>query len=211
MSLPDVPIIRGDPIDDDILRTAGVERAAGTVACTESDNENVVVTLTARQINPNIRIVSRIDDIENESKTRKVGADAVAASNFIGGLRMASELIQPTVVTFLDTMLQDQDLCIDEIKIPESSPAIGTPINQRGLDKTPHILLLAIRRADGEWACNPPRSDAIAPNTVLIFLGDSSDSRALCDQLGGEMISPPSQRCTGWVQGRTPAWGCGPQ
>jgi len=91
VSLPDVPIIRGDPIDDDILRTAGVERAAGIVACTDSDNENVVVTLTARQLNPNIRIVSRVDDIENESKTRKVGADAVVSPNYIGGLRAAAD------------------------------------------------------------------------------------------------------------------------
>ena len=91
VSLPDVPIILGDPTDDDILRTAGVERAAGIVACTDSDNENVVVTLTARQLNPNIRIVSRVDDIEHESKIRKVGADAVVSPNYIGGLRAAAD------------------------------------------------------------------------------------------------------------------------
>ena len=91
VSLPDVPIILGDPTDDDILRTAGVERAAGIVACTDSDNENVVVTLTARQLNRNIRIVSRGDDIEHESKIRKVGADAVVSPNYIGGLRAAAD------------------------------------------------------------------------------------------------------------------------
>jgi voltage-gated potassium channel len=195
VELPDIPIILGDPTDDDLLRTAGIERAAGLVACTDSDNENVVITLTARQINPKIRIVSRVDDIDHETKIRKVGADAVVSPNFIGGLRMASELIRPTVVDFLDTMLRDREmnLRIDEIRIPDSSPAVGVQLKDMGFEKTPDVLLLAVRQVNGEWTYNPLRSDVVAADTVLIFLGTPEDSRALCDHLGGEMISPPAR------------------
>ncbi len=193
--LPSVPVVVGDPAKDDVLLTAGAERAAGLVACTDSDEKNLVVTLTARQLNPAIRIVTRVIEVEGEPKLRKVGADAVVSPNFIGGLRMASELIRPTVVTFLDTMLRDRErnLRIDEIRIPEGSASIGVPLNALGLDRIPGALLLAEREADGSWHYNPPRNEKVRAGMVLIFLGSPSDARALCEHLGGEMISMPRE------------------
>jgi voltage-gated potassium channel len=193
--LEDVPIIVGDPSVDEILLAAGVRRASGLVACTKSDKENLVIVLSARQLNPAIRIVSRVLDLDSEDKIRKVGANGIVSPNFIGGLRLASELIRPTVVDFLDTMLRDRDLNlrIDEVRIPETSPAVGTPLNMLGLDKTPHALLIATRTEDGDWHYNPHRSTPVEPGMVLIFLGSPADSRALCDMLAGEMISLPSK------------------
>lgn len=189
--LPDVPIVVGDPTDDQILRTAGLERAGGLVACSESDNENVVITLTARQLNPRVRIVARLQDVEQEEKIRKVGANGVVSPQHIGGLRLASELIRPTVVTFLDKMLRDRDLNlrIEEVLIPEGSSAAGKPITDLELSELPGILLLAIRTRDGAWEYNPPRSYEVKPGMVLIFLGSPDDSRALRERLGGELIS----------------------
>ena len=117
----------------------------------------------------------------------------MVSPNFIGGLRMASELIRPTVVTFLDTMLRDKErnLRIDEIRIPESSPYIGMPLNGLGLDRFPGALLLAEREPDGAWHYNPPRNEKVTAGMVLIFLGSPTDARALCEHLGGEMISLP--------------------
>lgn len=193
-ALPDVPIIVGDPSREDVLESAGVRRASGLVACTDGDKENLVVTLTARQLNPEVRIVCRVTERETEDKIRRVGADAVVSPNFIGGLRMASELIRPTVVNFLDTMLRDRDLNlrIDEIRIPEGSPAVGRPLNGLGLEKVPHALLLAVRAEDGTWQYNPIRSQAVKAGTTLIFLGSPEDSRKLCEELHGEMISMPT-------------------
>ena len=193
--LPDVPVLVGDPSKDEVLIQAGVKRAVGLVACTDSDKENLVVTLTARQLNPALRIVSRTTDVEGEQKLRKVGADAVVSPNFIGGLRMASELIRPTVVSFLDVMLRDRErnLRIDEIRIPDGSPSIGVPLNALGLDRIPGALLLAEREADGSWHYNPPRNEKVRAGMVLIFLGSPDDARALCKHLGGEMISMPRE------------------
>jgi len=192
--LPDVPVVVGDPADDEILRLAGVTRAGGLVACTDSDRENLVVSLSARQLNPDLRIVSRVLDVESEAKLRRVGADAVVSPNFIGGLRLASELIRPTVVTFLDTMLRDRDrnLRVDEVQVPAGSAAVGRPLTEIGLEKVPHALLLAVRDASGAWRYNPDRSEPVAADSVLVFLGSPADARKLCDQLEGEMVAVPT-------------------
>lgn len=191
--MPNIPVIPGDPSRDEVLILAGVDRAAGLVACTESDEKNLVITLTARQLNPGIRIVTRTMEVEGEAKLKKVGADAVVSPDFIGGLRMASELIRPTVVSFLDTMLRDRDLNlrVDEIRIPPGSPVIGRRLNAIGLDRIPGALLLAGRDAQGTWHYNPPRDEIVAEGMVLIFLGSPADARALCDLLGGEMLAAP--------------------
>lgn len=192
----DTPIIVGDPASDEVLRTAGVERAAGIAACTDNDKENLVVTLSARQLNPRIRIVSRVIDVQSESKIRRVGADAVVSPTYIGGLRLASELIRPTMVNFLDVMLRDRDanLRIDEVTIPESGPAVGKRPGELGLEKMSNALLMALRCPDGTWRYNPNREEEVHAGCVLIFLGSPEDVRALCDQLGGTVLSPPAAR-----------------
>ena len=189
--LPDVPFVVGDPTDDDVLIAAGIERAFGLIACSYKDNENVVVTLTARQLNPRLRIASRVSDVRHESKVRKVGADAVVSPQHIGGLRLASELIRPTVVTFLDTMLRDKDrnLRIDEVHVLHGAPAVGKQIRELGLESLPGILLLAIRSEDGSWDYNPSRSEPLRAGTALVFLGSPGDGRILGERMGGAPVS----------------------
>ncbi len=190
VELSEVAIVVGDATDDDILESAGIERAVGLIACSESDNENVVITLTARQLNPRLRIVSRIEDVDQESKVRKVGANAVVSPQHTGGLRLASELIRPTVVTFLDTMLRDRDrnLRVDELMIPPGAPSVGQKILELGLEELPGILVLAIRRKDGTWEYNPLRNSVVEAGTTLIFLGSPEDSQAMRERLGGEFV-----------------------
>lgn len=186
--LPDIPVVLGDPTDDHVLAAAGIERAVGVIACSDSDNQNVVITLTARQLNPRVRIVAQLQDVGQEAKIRKVGADAVVSPQHIGGLRLASELIRPTVVTFLDTMLRDRDtnLRVDEILVPAGAPPVGKQIRELGLEEHPGVLLLAVRSPDGSWEYNPSRTERIREDTALIFLGSPEDSRALRTRLGGE-------------------------
>jgi voltage-gated potassium channel len=134
--LPPAYVVLGDATDDDVLRAAGVDRAGGLVACTDSDNENVGITLSARQLNPGMRIVARLEDVEQEPEIRRVGANAVVSPQHIGGLRLASELVRPTVVTFLDQMLRDREtnLRIDEVSIDEGAPAVGMTVGEVDLE-----------------------------------------------------------------------------
>ena len=184
--LPDIPIILGDPTDDDILLAAGADKAAGLVACTDSDNENVVVTLTARQLNPRLRIVTRMDHVDTVSKAKKVGANSAVSPSHIGGLRLASELVRPTVVDFLDAMLRDRELNlrIDEVRVPAESPMVGKKLTDLRLEELPDALLIALRDK-GAWRYNPPRSVEMRPGLVLILLGAPDDVQAVRERVGG--------------------------
>lgn len=183
--MPEALVVVGDPTDDDVLRLVGIDRAVGLVACTESDNENVVVTLTARQLNAFLRIVARVGDVDVMPKVQKVGANATVSPQHIGGLRLASELVRPTVVSFLDTMLRDDELNlrIDEVWIPEGSPLVGHPLTALKLEEVPEVVLLAARE-HGKWKYNPPRSYELQPGLVLIFLGTPDDLQTLRTRAG---------------------------
>ena len=191
--LDDIPMIVGDPTLDETLIQAGVERAAGVAACTRSDKDNLIVTLTARQLNPDIRIVSRVSDVRGAEKVRNVGADSVVSPHHIGALRIASELIRPTVVDFLDLMLRDGTggLRVDEVTIPEDSPAAGTPVGSLDLGSVSNALLVACRTPEGDWLYNPPADLVVEGGTVLILLGTPDDMGAVADALEGEMVSRP--------------------
>lgn len=188
-----VPILPGDPTEEDILLKAGLERARGVVACTRSDKDNLLITVLVRQINPDVRIVARVLDIQGKSRVEKAGADAVVAPTHIGGLRMASELIRPTVVSFLDEMLRDKDLNlrIDEVRIPASSPFVGRKVGDLGLRSSTNAMLLACRRPDS-WRYNPPDDLRIEADTVLILMGSPEHIREVCDTVEGDVVALPT-------------------
>lgn len=175
--LPSMTILEGDPGLDDVLKQAGVQRAAGLVVATENDKENVIVTLTGRQANRDIRIVARATDMGMTAKLYNVGADSVVAPSHIGGLRLASELIRPTVVSFLDQMLRDRDrnLRVGEVPIPASSPYVGKRVSDLELRATSNALLLACRCADGSWVYNPAAEMELADGVTLILMGTPED------------------------------------
>jgi voltage-gated potassium channel len=168
-SFGDEVFIEGDATDSDILLKAGVEKAAGLFAVAGDDNQNLVVSLTAKQLNPKLRVVARCNDMRNSDKMRKAGADAVVSPCAIGGLRMASEMVRPTVVSFLDIMLRDKEknLRVEELPVPQSF--VGQPISALNLKRFPHALLLAIRTRD-DWVYNPPESYVIAEKNTLVFM-----------------------------------------
>jgi voltage-gated potassium channel len=107
-------------------------------------------------------------------KIKKAGADAVISPTFIGGLRMASEMIRPAVVSFLDIMLRDKkkNLRIEEIAVPDSYS--GQPLSVLNLQKYPDTLLLAVK-IKNEWIFNPYRQYAFTPGTTLIIMTTPED------------------------------------
>jgi voltage-gated potassium channel len=191
--LDGVPILSGDPTSEEVLEKAGLDRARGVVACTRSDKDNLLITVLVRQINPLVRIVARVTDIHGASRVEKAGADAVVAPTLIGGLRMASELIRPTVVSFLDEMLRDKDLNlrIDEVRIPSSSPFVGKTVDDLGLRVSSNAMLLACRLGES-WRYNPPEELTITPDMVLILMGSPEDIRAVCETVEGDVVVLPS-------------------
>jgi len=166
--------IVGDATDNDTLLEAGIMKASGLFAVTGDDNNNLVISITANQLNPSVKVIACCYDLKNMDKIKKAGADAVISPTFIGGLRMASEMIRPAVVSFLDIMLRDKtkNLRIEEIAVPDSYS--GQQLSVLNLQKYPDTLLLAVK-IKSEWIFNPSRQYAFTPGTTLIIMTTPED------------------------------------
>ncbi|MEE8350112.1 MAG: potassium channel protein [Acidobacteriota bacterium] len=165
---PDQTFVEGDATDNGIQLRAGIERAEGLFAVTEDDNQNLVISLTAKQLNPKIKVVSRCSHAKNIQKMEKVGADSVVSTASIGGLRMASVMVRPAVVSFLDVMLRDnKNLRIEEAVV--GSSLLGKPLSSLHLENYPSTLILAIKNNDG-YVYNPPRNHVFKGGEMLVIM-----------------------------------------
>lgn len=116
---PSLLYLQGDASDDDQLVAADIKDAKGVFAVTGDDSRNLMICLTARQLNPAVRVVARCHELRNVEKMRKAGADVVVSPDFTGGMRMASSMIRPKVVSFLDEMLRSENSTrIEEVAVP---------------------------------------------------------------------------------------------
>jgi voltage-gated potassium channel len=176
--LGEFPTLLGDAADEEILTTAGVARARGLVTVLAEDRDNLLVTVTARQLSSAVRIVARCVESRMADKLIRAGANSAVSPEMIGGLRLASELIRPHVVSFLDLMLRDQvrTFRVEEITISESSPWAGKSLGETGLHRGFGVLALAVRKADGELKYIPHGEDTLASGDVLVVLGDMGNT-----------------------------------
>jgi voltage-gated potassium channel len=184
----DIDMVVGDATENDILEKAMVESARGLFATTNSDNDNIVIVLTAKQLNPALKIISRCTDTKNMDKLKRAGADTVVALNYIGGMRMASEMIRPHVTSFLDKMLSDRDslLRVEEVHIRKQSPFVGKAVKEMNLESMGNILLIAARNADGGWVYNPKPAMAIEGGMSFIILATPEEKEILQAFLSAE-------------------------
>jgi voltage-gated potassium channel len=172
----------GDATDEGVLLQAGLDRAKGLISTLASDKDNLVITVVARQKNPAIRIVSRCTDLRYSDRMLKVGANSTVSSNRIGALRLASEMLRPHVVSFLDLMLQEKSrtLRIEEIDLGEQSSWIGRKIGDLDLSARYDLLLLALKNMEDPQAplnFNPPSATTLAQQTAMILMGDIDNLR----------------------------------
>jgi voltage-gated potassium channel len=178
-------VIIGDATDDHTLIGAGIERASGIFSCVSNDKDNLIVTVSARLLNPGVRIISRCMDEAVEQKIKKAGADVVISPNMIGGLRMASAMVRPTVVSFLDLMLRARE----RLRVEESTVASGSRLDGKTVEELRHLhpadaLLIATRTPDGDWQYNPLDEVKIVPGMTLIYMGSPGargEMEKLCD------------------------------
>lgn len=177
-SYPRQLYLQGDGAADDMLAAAGVERAAGVFAVSGDDSKNLVITLSARQLNPRLRIVARCHDVRFIDKMRRVGADDIVSPDFTGGLRIASSMLRPAVVSFLDEMLRtDQGLRVEEVGLPQAAAD-----RRLGELAPPHAeyIILALRHG-GRWEFNP-RGDSWARAGDTLVVMTTPEGRAKLEQ-----------------------------
>ncbi|OPY00610.1 MAG: Voltage-gated potassium channel Kch [Syntrophorhabdus sp. PtaB.Bin047] len=180
-------LVVGDATENEILWKAMIEHAKGLYATTDSDNDNIVISLTARQLNPSLRIVSRCNDTKNIDKLKRAGADSVVALNFIGGLRMASEMIRPHVTSFLDMMLRDKysPMRVEEVHVPARSPFVGKPVKDIDFKTIGNIMLISARKPSGEWVYNPYPDTICEKEMSLIIIATPEEKELLVELVSG--------------------------
>lgn len=172
----------GDATDDDVMAQVNLPAARGLVAALSSDKDNLYLTVSARQDNPRARIVARCAELSHVEKIKKAGADAVVSPNYIGGLRLVSEMLRPSVVRFLDEMLRDrrQTYRIEEVTLGEGASQLGATLRDARVRERFGMTVLAVRRKEGDaWTYNPDAAEKIGPGMTLVVLGSTEQVNEL--------------------------------
>lgn len=169
-----VPYLVGDATEESVLLAAGIERAMGLLAALGNDHDNLFLVLTARSLNPNLRIIARGNHPSVVDKMLKAGADEVVLPETTGGLRMVSLMVRPMAASFLDQMLRQREVTVrvEEVTVKPSSPLVGKRLIDLRLPQEWNILVLAYQQENGTWAYNPPADLELREGIVLIVMGD---------------------------------------
>jgi voltage-gated potassium channel len=162
---------------DEALMEAGIMKARGLVTAVSSDADNVFITLTAKGFRPDIFILARSSDEKNESKLIRAGASHVVSPYLIGGRRMAQVLKRPTVVDFIDiaTMGNKMGLMIEEATLGRTSDLIGQTIIESNLRQNYGVIIVAIKKQQGEMLFNPLPSEKLEQGDVIVVIGKKDE------------------------------------
>jgi len=166
---------------DEVLEKAGIKNAKGLIAAADSDTENVYVTLAARVLNPNIYIVARSAHSETESKLKKAGANKVISPYMIAGRRMASTVLRPVAVDFLDIAMHSEniELWMDELEIKENSGLLNKSILETKVREGCGAQILAVKKKSGHFDLNPCTDTKIELGDIVIALGTNEQLKLL--------------------------------
>lgn len=186
---PDVPILQADATQAHTLEEAGIERAAGLAACLADDADNLFLCVTARGIRPKLPIVCRAYDEESLDKLRRAGADHVISPNITGGARIASMLLRPSVVSFLDAAMTGPDdvtLHLEEAPIHAGSKLAGRTLLDAKIPQQTGLIVLAVRKGGltGGARYNPGPETRLDEGDVIIVLGRLEQIDQLRDYAG---------------------------
>ena len=170
-----VTVLVRDATLEESLREAGVERARGLAACLPDDADNVYVVLTARDLNPHLHIVARAVEEQAEPKLIRAGANRVVAPTIIGGHRMAVALTKPAVGDFIDSATANQlDLGFEQLEVDHSSSLCGRKLRDTTIRSELNIVVVSIRRSDGQVIFNPSGDYEIQGGDLLVAIGDGN-------------------------------------
>jgi len=172
----------GDAASEKTLRDAGVDRAAGLVAATTTDATNIYIVLTARSLNPRLKIIARASEEPAEKHLKTAGADVVISPYAAAGHRIAQSFLRPNVLDFLDIATDRSgtlEMIIEEIRVSEDSSLAETTVGASGIHHQFGIMILAIRRQDGGTRFNPTAQEPIRAGDYLIAMGEPAQLATL--------------------------------
>jgi len=169
--------IRGDATQDEVLKEAGIERAWALITTLPKDADNVFITLTARELNPRIKIIARASEESSVSKLRMAGANRVVMPDYIGGLHMAYHVTKPEVVEFLEMLsgatsnaLKMEELDFSQLKAEYRNQSL----REMNIRKRTHVMVMGMKDARKGFSINPHPETVVREGDVLILLGNES-------------------------------------
>jgi voltage-gated potassium channel len=176
-------LVEGDATHDENLRRAGLERARGLVAASDSDADNLYVVLSARTARPELTIVARASGVDAERKLVLAGADRVVLPYTTAGRVMANLVLKPQVTAFLDvvTTATGPDLQLAEIEVRNTCAAAGRTIRDLRIRHETGAIVISLRKPDGSFDTTPEPDTPIEVGDVLIGVGSPGEIRALED------------------------------
>lgn len=182
--LKDIAIVKGLADDEEVLEAAGIRRASAAAIALKTDRDNLVATLSIRTLNPKIRIVVKELESGMASRFKRAGADAIVNPAAIGGLRLVSEMVRPSVVSFLDLMLRDPEHAyrVEELAVRPESPWANQALKDIPFQSEFNLLVAAVRRAEsGDFNYNPAGTWIVEGGQTLIVLGAAGDVKRARD------------------------------
>ncbi len=187
-----IPVVEGDGADDEHLKTAGIDRCRGVAVTTAPVAEAIFATLSARQLRPDVPILTRVESDEEGVKARRAGATAVVSPLIMGGWRMAHGLARPHAASFLDlaTLAEKDNIMLDEILVEPTAPMVGRSLADLAMSNQHGVLIVAIRRPGGELLTTPRGDTLVGANDVLIVIGEPARVRALATLVGAGAAAP---------------------
>ncbi|HUO17494.1 MAG TPA: potassium channel protein [Verrucomicrobiae bacterium] len=173
-------IMSGDATQEQVLRDAHIDSATGLIAATTTDATNLYIVLTARGLNPRLKIIARASEEAAEKHLLTAGADSVVSPYSFAGQRIAQSLLRPHVVSFLDTATTHlgMDLEIGEIHIGPASTFAGKTLESSRIRQERGVIVLAIKRREG-MRFNPAPDERIEADDCLIAMGEPAQLRQL--------------------------------
>ncbi|TNC99438.1 MAG: TrkA-N domain protein [Gallionellaceae bacterium] len=159
--------VMGDATDNEVLLAAGIKHAIGIFAVAHEDNQNLVISLSAKQLNPEVRVIARCHDVKNVVKIKSAGADEIVSPDFTGGVRMVSAMVRPNVAGFLDEITKAEgDLRMEELVIP--GRLHGKTLDMFYQDNQ-ECLVMAVN-TQGKWYFKPSADYLLHGGDVLMVM-----------------------------------------
>ncbi len=188
LEIKDFLYVHGDATVDEVLIRAGIERARGLIASLSRDQDNLFVVLSAKQLNPGLKIASKAVEANSLAKLQQAGADEVVLSDYIGGMRLASTITRPIVVNFLDIMLRSQVTTrFAESVIQSGTPLVGLTLGEARIPDRTNLVVVAVRKRRGDFIYNPSGGVRLETGDALIVIADNEQLQNL-NKLTGDTL-----------------------
>ncbi|MDY0038693.1 MAG: potassium channel protein [Desulforhabdus sp.] len=179
--------LAGDATEEESLITAGVEKANGLVSVVNKDTDNVFIVLTARDLNRNLFICVRAGTPGTEKRLLKAGANRVVSPYASSALRIAHQILRPTVTDFLELALSGEgmELSMEELQVPEGADIVGKELMHSGIRSEYNLIIVAIKRSDARMIYNPSPKEVLHAGDTLVAIGPQEN----LDRFGTRLYS----------------------